>query len=143
MTGDSEAGGNGDQEAREVRIYVRETSVHGQRKMDIILETDGKKRKMVVSIGSLTRRRAEFTAAVRALNTLSDRPHTDVRLFTDSVMVVNVLNGIWCATKNCDLAVLALEYVGQCRSFSAQWTGDNVGRQDQSGDVPAPEKQAA
>jgi len=69
-------------------------------------------------IGQGTNNIAELSAAIEGLTALKDRGKCEVTLYTDSQLVVGMLNG-WKARKNLELVFELRRLASECASFKA------------------------
>lgn len=61
----------------------------------LIRETEDKNREIKKYLGTKTNNQAEYTALITALESAQDLTDKPVRIFTDSLLVANQVNGIW------------------------------------------------
>ena len=61
----------------------------------LIKETDDKNREVKKYLGTKTNNQAEYTALITALESAEDLKNRPVRVFTDSLLVANQINGLW------------------------------------------------
>ncbi len=60
-----------------------------------IIEESGKTREIKKYLGTLTNNQAEYSALITALESLTDRKDREIRIFTDSLLLANQINGLW------------------------------------------------
>ena len=61
----------------------------------LIKETDGKTREITKYLGTKTNNQAEYTALIEALESVRELNGRPIRIFTDSLLVANQVNGLW------------------------------------------------
>ena len=61
----------------------------------LIRETKDKNREVKKYLGTKTNNQAEYTALITALESASDLKERQIKIFTDSLLVANQINGIW------------------------------------------------
>lgn len=61
----------------------------------LIKETDGKTREITKYLGTKTNNQAEYTALIEALESVKELNSHPIRVFTDSLLVANQVNGLW------------------------------------------------
>ena len=61
----------------------------------LIKETDGKTREITKYLGTRTNNQAEYTALIEALESVKELNAHPIRVFTDSLLVANQVNGLW------------------------------------------------
>ncbi len=81
-----------------------------------ILVSGGRTKEISRPIGHGTNNIAEYTAVVEALKALKDRGQCEVTLYTDSELVIGMLNG-WRAKVNVELVREMKELARECASF--------------------------
>ncbi len=60
-----------------------------------IKESKGSVREIKKYLGTKTNNQAEYTALITALESAEDFKNSPVRIFTDSMLVANQINGLW------------------------------------------------
>lgn len=61
----------------------------------LIRETKDKNREVKKYLGTQTNNQAEYTALITALESAKDLKDRQIKIFTDSLLVANQINGIW------------------------------------------------
>ncbi len=61
----------------------------------LIRETKDKNREVKKYLGTKTNNQAEYTALITALESANDLKERQIKIFTDSLLVANQINGIW------------------------------------------------
>jgi ribonuclease HI len=61
----------------------------------LIKETDDKIREIKKYLGTKTNNQAEYTALITALESAQDLKDKKIKIFTDSLLVANQINGSW------------------------------------------------
>lgn len=61
----------------------------------LIKETEDSRREVKKYLGTRTNNQAEYTALITALESAEDLKNRPVRVFTDSLLVANQINGLW------------------------------------------------
>lgn len=61
----------------------------------LIRETEDTNREIKKYLGTKTNNQAEYTALITALESAQDLADKPVRIFTDSLLVANQINGLW------------------------------------------------
>jgi probable phosphoglycerate mutase len=61
----------------------------------LIKETDDKIREIKKYLGTKTNNQAEYTALITALESAQDLKNKKIKIFTDSLLVANQINGLW------------------------------------------------
>ena len=61
----------------------------------LIKEPGGKSREITKYLGTRTNNQAEYTALIEALESAKDLNGHPIRIFTDSLLVANQVNGLW------------------------------------------------
>jgi len=61
----------------------------------LIRETKDKNREIKKYLGTKTNNHAEYTALITALDSANDLKDKQIKIFTDSLLVANQINGIW------------------------------------------------
>ena len=61
----------------------------------LIKETEGNRREIKKYLGITTNNQAEYTALITALESAQDLRDRPIRVFTDSMLVANQINGLW------------------------------------------------
>jgi ribonuclease HI len=61
----------------------------------LIKEKNGSTREIKKYLGTRTNNQAEYTALITALESIKDRQNQEIRIFTDSLLLANQMNGIW------------------------------------------------
>lgn len=61
----------------------------------LIQEEGGKTREIKKYLGIKTNNQAEYTALITALASIKDHEKHEIRIFTDSLLLANQMNGIW------------------------------------------------
>ncbi len=61
----------------------------------LIKVTDDNKREIKKYLGTKTNNQAEYTALITALESAKDLSDKPIRIFTDSLLVANQMNGLW------------------------------------------------
>lgn len=84
----------------------------------VVLISGGHRKEISRHIGQGTNNIAEFTAAIEGLKALKDRGKCEVTLYTDSQLVVGMLNG-WKARVNLGLVSEMRKLASECASFKA------------------------
>lgn len=94
-TGDLEPGQLG---KNQVEIYIDGASRGnpGDAGIGILIkEADGKTREITKYLGTKTNNQAEYTALIEALESAKELNGHPIRIFTDSLLVANQVNGLW------------------------------------------------
>ena len=61
----------------------------------LIKETDNIIREITRYLGTKTNNQAEYTALITALESADDFKNKNIKIFTDSLLVANQINGLW------------------------------------------------
>ena len=61
----------------------------------LIRETKEKEREIKKYLGTQTNNQAEYTALITALESANDLKDKQIKIFTDSLLVANQINGVW------------------------------------------------
>ncbi len=61
----------------------------------LIRETKDKNREVKKYLGTKTNNQAEYTALITALESANNLKERQIKIFTDSLLVANQINGIW------------------------------------------------
>ncbi len=61
----------------------------------LIRETKDKNREIKKYLGTKTNNQAEYTALITALESATDLKDKQIKIFTDSLLVANQINGVW------------------------------------------------
>ncbi len=61
----------------------------------LIRETKNKEREIKKYLGTQTNNQAEYTALITALESANDLKDKQIKIFTDSLLVANQINGVW------------------------------------------------
>jgi len=85
----------------------------------IVLKANGASKGVSKSIGFATNNIAEMQAATMGILALKRPDLCDVTLFSDSALVVHVLNGDWTACKSKDAADVMIAAAAVCGDFRA------------------------
>jgi ribonuclease HI len=61
----------------------------------LIKDENGRTREIKKYLGTRTNNQAEYTALITALESIKDHKNQEIRIFTDSLLLANQMNGIW------------------------------------------------
>jgi len=93
-----DSGSAGDAKTKAVEIYIDGASRGnpGDAGIGILIkETDDKHREIKKYLGTKTNNQAEYTALIEALESAKELKNRPIRVFTDSLLVANQVNGLW------------------------------------------------
>ncbi len=85
-------------ELNQVEIYIDGASRGNPGEAGIgifIKESGGKTREITRYLGTKTNNQAEYTALIEALESAKELNGRPIRIFTDSLLVANQVNGLW------------------------------------------------
>ncbi len=83
----------------------------------LIREESGREREVRKYLGTRTNNQAEYTALIAALESAHGYKNQEIRIFTDSLLLANQMNGIW-KVKHPEIKELYTKAKGLIEGFS-------------------------
>ena len=83
----------------------------------LIKEEGGREREVKKYLGTRTNNQAEYTALITALESAQNHKNQEIRIFTDSLLLANQMNGIW-KVRHPEIKELYMRAKGLIEGFS-------------------------
>lgn len=83
----------------------------------LIEEENGQTREVKKYLGTRTNNQAEYTALITALESAHEYKNREIRIFTDSLLLANQMNGLW-KVKHPEIKELHTKAKGLIEGFS-------------------------